>query len=622
MEKTKKFAKKLLCISIALMLLSMIVSFAVQTDGGKVQIKELRIPTDAGYVMCANLYIPENATLDTPAPAVLCSHGAFNNKEMQDSYFVELSRRGYVVLAIDQPDHGNSDSVVGTGMDIIYSGVYQGVLALSRMPFVDTERIGITGHSAGGRSCNFAVGEDNANGTDLIAAVLLNCRTADYVDENGDYTNGIYGSRDVGIISAQYDEFWPFIYDGKIETVIKSGDPEPDYFSPHYMETNDAQSFLYFGIDPTGLEARSADTMYHQDVDGKDTVRVIWRPDIIHPWSHFSARSAAYTIEFFDETLGAPNPIPSDDQVWQWKEAFNAVGLVGMALFIVSFIWMMVYTPYFGELRTESPAAPAKVMGSKGKLWFWGCLIAGAIFASIIYLPVVAYGYGRKVAQPESMALALWSMLCGLFTILTMFIYYKCYGAKHGMDLEAVGIKMPLRKLCKTVLLAIITVALAYTWVFFADYFFKSDFRLWTLAAKAFDAKYLGEVAFPYMWMFILFYVPASVAANSFNYNTIGGKRGVGNSLIVAVFTAFPALVLPWMQYAYYYSTGRMLFYKTGEAYPCFILWLFPIVLILMAATFISRAVYKRTRNPYLAGIINAIIVAILTCVNTTTFIY
>ena len=43
MEKVKKAAKKWLCISIALMLLSAIAVSFIQTDGGKVSMKDLKI---------------------------------------------------------------------------------------------------------------------------------------------------------------------------------------------------------------------------------------------------------------------------------------------------------------------------------------------------------------------------------------------------------------------------------------------------------------------------------------------------------------------------------------------------------------------------------------------------
>ena len=175
-------------------------------------------------------------------------------------------------------------------------------------------------------------------------------------------------------------------------------------------------------------------------------------------------------------------------------------------------------------------------------------------------------------------------------------------------------------KLGKTVLLAVIVTAVTYGWVFLADYFFMTDFRLWTLAAKAFTAEKVPVILFPHLPMFLLFYVPASVAANCFNYNSIGGKKGLVNSLIVAVFTAFPALIIPWIQYIYYYSTDIMLFWGPVNRLQMYVVWLFPMVIILMAATFISRAIYKKTANPYLAGIVNAVLITTITCVNTRMY--
>ena len=101
MEKTKKTAKIFLCLSLVLMLLCGIVVSAVQTSGGKVVMKELNIETDSGYTMSAYLLIPKTATPDNPAPAIVTSHGYLNNKEMADANYVELARRGFVVLSIE-----------------------------------------------------------------------------------------------------------------------------------------------------------------------------------------------------------------------------------------------------------------------------------------------------------------------------------------------------------------------------------------------------------------------------------------------------------------------------------------------------------------------------------------
>lgn len=605
MQKTKRFAKILLCVSLALMLLSGIVVSAVQTSGGQVVMKELTIETDSGYTMSAYLLIPKTATPENPAPAVVTSHGYLNNKEMADANYVELARRGYVVLSVDQPDHGDSE-VTPSFFILAPDGVYQGVLALSRMPFVDASRIGVTGHSMGSWSVNAAVQTDNAAENQLIASVLIHCNDPLYQDADGNFANP-YGSRDVGVISAVYDEFFGTSRDENGGLLS----------SPYFMQTDTAQSFLNFGQDPAEAETRKEYTEYWQEVEGKNTLRIIYRPPIIHPWSHFSARSESYIIDFFQKTLGAVNPIDPGSQVWQWKEAFNFVGVIGFVLFLGSFAVLLSFTPFFSAVGTAEPVKPGRTLNKTGKLWFWLSQAAGVAFGCLVYLSLVNLGNSMSVAQGEAMGLGLWSACCGLFTILSMLAFYMLYGKKNGFDLAGRGVTMPLKKLGLSALLALIVVTVGYGIVFLEDYFFLSDFRLWTLAIKAFEAPILRYL--PYVLLFFPYYIASSVSVNCFNYNEIGGKA---NGVICALFAAGPALILPWIQYGHYYSTNDMMWAQRtmGDPnYPMFILWLFPIVLILFGSALLSRYIYKNTKNPYIAGLISALIVGLMTITNTCT---
>ncbi len=606
MEKVKKQAKIWLCISIALMLLASIVVSAIQTNGGHVTMKELNIETDLGYSMSAYLFIPETATAETPAPAVVVSHGYLNNKEMTDANYVELARRGFVVLAIDQPCHGDSEIMAQR----IPNGVDQGVLAVSRMPFVDVDRIGVTGHSMGGGSCNTAVAVDNERENPLISAVLIHCNDPTVKNSDGNYVNA-YGNRNVGVIAVQYDEFFH-------KWVDESGIARQ---APYYMGSPTAQAFLHFGVDPTGLDKRDAYTYYSETVDGEECFHVIYRPNVIHPWSHFSAKSETCVIDFFTKALNAPNPIDSSNQVWQWKEAFNFVGLVALAIFICAFGTLMLFTPTFESLRAKEVVQPAKLADNKAKFWFWGSLAAGVLFSCLIYINAVAFGNTKAVSQTEAMGLGVWSTLCGLFTILSMVVFYQCYGKKHGMNLAELGVKMPLKKLGLSILLGVIIAVMAYVCVFTADYFFYADFRIWTLAIKAFEAPILKFL--PYGLLFVTFYIASSVANNCFNYNEIGGKSWV-NTIIVALFTALPAIILPAIQYTTYFTQKHMMWQQMALGAnnvnpPMYVLWLFPIILILFASTVINRVLYKVTKNPYVGGVVNVIMVTLLTITNTCT---
>lgn len=604
MGKNKKLTV-ILAISLVLMLVSCIFTSMIQTNFGKVEVKEINWVTDNGYTMNAWVFIPKAATAENPAPAVVTSHGMFNNKSMQDLNFVELARRGFVVLAQDMPSHGDSgdaDGYAGTMM-----GMYESVKVLAKMPFVDAARIGITGHSLGGMSCNLSITLDNYAPTPLIAAVLLNCADGTYTDNEGKFTN-VYGARDMGIVAAQYDE-WFF------DDTDANGNPT---LPKDFIYNKNAQSILYFGQDPAGQPLREANTIYTENVDGTDALRVIYTPDIIHPWSHFSYKSTVGTIEFFDAALDAPVKIAPTNQIWQWKVVSNTVGLIGFFMFMVALTLVLAKTSFFG-MDVQSPIAPRPVTKG-GKAWFYGALLVGAVFAAVTYFPIHnalkgSSGYIPGVTQSSPRATGTWAAACGVFAILSMVVSYFCYGKKNGVDLGEVGVKISLKNLGKTILLAGIVVSSMLIILGVADYLFMADFRIWVVAFRAFKVEQLGMTFAPYAFLFLTYYVANSVAVNCFNYNDIGGKNKWVNIALCALGAVLPAIVLLLLQYIPYFSGSDLMW----PQYNMYGVWLFPMLVTLPGAAVVSRIVYKNTNNPYLPGIINGIIVAIMACTNTLT---
>lgn len=606
-DKTKR-AKIFVCIAIVLMLISMIGASLIQTSGGRVKVDEVNWVDTDGIRKTALLLVPENATVETPAPAIVTSHGFLNNKEMQDLNYVELARRGYVVLAIDMASHG--DSQIAAGVANMMPSVWQGVLFLADIGYVDTARIGVTGHSFGGFSSNFAVTMDNAAGTNLISAVLVNSMDPTYDSDSDGVFDNVYGGRDVGVVAGEYDEFGFTILD---ENGVKQ--PKPDY-----IHSAEAQSFLYYGTDRGEQPEREANTVYTQEVDGQEAMRVIYTSNIIHPWSHFSARSTTSTIEFFEQALGAPNPIPATNQIWQWKTVFNVVGIVGFVMFAINCAIALLATPFFQSVSSLGTEQTLSAPAFKGKKWwFWVSLVISAVVGSVIYLPIMlatkSATYERTfLNQAAVRGVSTWAMACGVVT-LVLLLATKAINKDAWADCAAKVRITPVR-LLKTVLLAITVVAASYAWVFIADYFFHVDFRIWVLAIKRFNPVYLF-IAIPFMIMGSVFYIMSSISVNCFNYCKIGGKEWV-NTLILALFTGAPAFILTLMQYIYFYQTGYLLF-AVGES-ALFVVWLFPLVAILPISVLVSRKIYKACGNPYLAGVINAVIVALISSANTCTF--
>lgn len=69
--KKQKLTVILLCISILLMLLSSIGASLIQTDFGKVEVTEFKIPTNNGRWISGTLFKPKYASAESPVPLVV-----------------------------------------------------------------------------------------------------------------------------------------------------------------------------------------------------------------------------------------------------------------------------------------------------------------------------------------------------------------------------------------------------------------------------------------------------------------------------------------------------------------------------------------------------------------------
>ncbi len=607
----KKTAKFWLAISLILCLISSLGSSIIQTDYGNVTIKEISVETESGHLLTGLLFVPDTATSETPAPAIATSHGWYNNREMQDLNYIEYARRGYVVFAIDMYGHGHSE-IIDTGAwwnpENGANGMYDAVKMLVDLPYVDSEKVGVTGHSNGALASRVAVLFDNEAENPLISAAFLVSNDAVYTDADGNFVD-VYGSRDVGIVACQYDEFFHRVPDGN------------GFYSPpkDYINQATAQSFLNFGQDPAGLEVREAYTMYKEDIDGQEATRVIYNPEILHAWAHFSQDVVTMGIDFFEDSFGAPNPIDSNSQVWPIKTFFNAIGLVGLVIFMVSITKVLLSTQTFASLKSSKEVMPAKALTGKSKTWFIISSVLAFAFSFTVYMygaPFINSLRPSFMPQQPPFFIGVWAALCGLFGLLLVFIGSKFTGVK--VDTALNGVKISLSNLLKTIILSVVVVFLTFGIVFLADYFFKSDFRLWVLAVRTFTPDKI-LIALSYLPLYLIYYVANSVIVNSYNYFEVGKKPWI-NTALNALLTALPSAVMILIMYTHFFSTGYMI----NELNPGFGgsiigIWLFPIVVILPVAVVVSRKIFKECNNPYLPGLILGLFITLMTCSNTLT---
>lgn len=603
-----------LVLSLVLFLISGLGSLLVQTAGGSVTMKTLTWETPSGLTQSAYLFVPNDASADDKRPAIVLAHGYNNQKQMQDNNYVELAKRGYVVMSIDRYSHGDSqvqNAMTAMTLQDNAAGVYDAVILLSGLPYVDASQIAVSGHSMGCMSSNAAIALDNEAPEQLIAAAyLVDCNPVTN-DDSGAFVD-IYGARDIGLYADQYDEFF-----FRVPTEAGGVSVPRDY-----IDTVPAQSFLNFGIDPADGEVREAYTTYTQSVDGQEVIRRLDNAEEIHPWATFSATAAHDIATFFDEAFGAPNPIDPSAQTWQLKAAFNGLGLIALGMFVVAFAKALLGTRLFAGLQAASPAPAAPTGRNLG--WLWGSLAISVLISALSFQLLAQSPWSETFTftgtpginpQGPTSFIGLWAAFNGGIAIVLMLVSYRLFGKKSGQDLRAAGVFPGWRNFWLGILLAAIVTVGWVLILFVSEYFFQSDWRLYVVGIATFNADKIGLI-FLYLPLFLAFYVFNSVAINSFNRFTVKGREWL-NTLILAFVNALPAIILVAIQYITFGITGELA-WVDGESRIAGI-WLQFVIPFLFVTVIITRKIYRSTNNPYIGGAIMAAIATIGSVSTTIT---
>ena len=177
------------------------------------------------------------------------------------------------------------------------------------------------------------------------------------------------------------------------------------------------------------------------------------------------------------------------------------------------------------------------------------------------------------------------------------------------MNLRDNGVVMSPGKWGRTILLALTVVFAAMLLLFAADYFCGANFGFWVVTFKTFRAEKVFWMIFA-LPLFLCYYIPSSISVNCFNYNLVGKKEWV-NLLLNAIGGVLILLCFEALQYGTFVATGIPFWSKTSLERQIGS-WLLGVVVILFVTPFIARKLYKETKNPYLGGIVNALLVTIM----------
>lgn len=630
MEKNRKKYGILVVVSIFVCLLGGFLANLAQTDFGKVTKKTILFESASGHTISADVLIPDKADEESPAPAIVWAHGGNVNKERSDNFQIEWARRGYVVISFDLYGHGESEVLNDTEWFDNGRGLYDTVQYAATLPYVDADKIAVSGHSRGGNTIHESILLDNELETPLIKAVLYVGRDAVYRDNetasfgyfpgktnttqaaekggSGDYFN-YYGNRDVGIIADKYDDF---SFKEKDE---KTGDMKPN---PEFLKSNNAKSFLNFGITPDestkdGIEGQ----WYEKEIEGKTAKRIIYMPTSTHGTAVFSPSACTNAVEFMQNVMQTETELGVGDHIFPLKTIGCLMGFIGFFVFVTSMAILLVQYEPFKEARAEKCAVMRQSGNDrKGKLWLAACLLINTVFPLISALILFHFKVDKVVddffMQGMPLFYGVWGTVNAIFVILSTVVWYHCYAKKNGISMESIDVKTSVVQIRKTIATALVVTGLGFVLVFSVKFFFNTDFRILYWAIRPFNARRLLE-SMKLLPFFMVAYVTASVFINCLNFNTSFGKTERKNIIFLAFLNILPPLILAVLGYGYFFITGVNGFYGTNNQISD---WMVAPLVPMLVTPFVTRIIYKKTKNPYLGGIINAVIITIMTCVN------
>ena len=501
-------------VGLILILAGGLLAHLTQTSGG-IRIQDVRFNGDKGNTMSALLYIPPNATAQTPAPGILAVHGYINSRETQDGFAIEFARRGYVVLALDQTGHGYSDPPAFAGG----FGGPDGLAHLRSLDIVDKNNIGLEGHSMGGWTILAAA---TAMPNDYKAMVLEGSSTGKPFAAEGTPA----WPRNLALVFAQYEEF---------STLMWGVERAKDV-------TQSPKLQALFGTSGPVEPGK----VYGDIAQG--TARVLYTPAITHPAEHISAQAIGHSLDWFAKTLQGGTPRPVDDQIWFRKEIGTLIALIGFVALLIGVFDGLLEAPAFSRLRLPAVAdgtMPAPIKTSGGR--WTAALLLSALIPALTYFPAFALA-GSFVTpsawlpQGVTNQIMVWALINALIALALM-----PFAPKHA---SRAGIIIP------SILIALATVIVGYVALWLVDLAFKIDFRFWIVALKLMSAKQF-LIFLIYLVPFTMFFVVALRVLHR-NFSTMAAARGaLYLTNILALTLGFIALLL--LQYGALYLTGMLI---------------------------------------------------------------
>ena len=174
---------------------------------------------------------------------------------------------------------------------------------------------------------------------------------------NGKYFN-YYRERTVGVLAGKYDD-----YSFK-EKDTSTGKIKPN---PQYLKSNNARSFLNFGITPTDhTPAGISGRMYRKQINGHQASHVIYMENGTHGMVLFLSQPCTDAVQLMVRAFNMKTDLADSNHIYPVKMVGGLLGLIGLMLFMVYGTLCLVRTSLFKKAGSEEPARMRQADAYKG----------------------------------------------------------------------------------------------------------------------------------------------------------------------------------------------------------------------------------------------------------------
>ena len=607
---------KLLSYCLAIIFVSSLIASFIQTSFNKVEIELRELKTDDGQTLIYDLYKPQLATSENKVPFVIVVPGFQRSKEALSNIAIELSRRGLAIALIDPYAQGMSSSSIsriaattqGYGMFALVDYAYAG-----NFSFVDTKKIGSTGHSMGG---NAAIRGADYFGKEAIKenriSKLHSVYISGYVLTLRDEV--LKDSRsNMGVSYAYYDE-------GAFRNELKGRDAGNMEIAPESLR-------VVNNVLPSKEQISKVELGNYYGDKNNNTLRVIFNERLLHPFQPYNKEATANQIDYFETVFGFPNKIDSSNQIWQYKELLTLINMILSLIMIVPLTRTLLRLKIFSALIQPVPEPlPAKT--KNGKIVFWSVFFVSATIACVTFIPMVGLSKiffveaaNRELTWffPQRMnnSVMLWAALNGTLGLIIFFLSYYFFGRHHGTNQDSWGLKISFNDLIKTILLGLIVFASYYLILFIVYFFFHVDYRFWFMGVRVFQPEMI-LILLMYFPLFFIFFFSNSLRVNG--AMRFKNQAEWKSRLIAGFANSLGLIFIIIIQYSVFAATGAV-YWSSNSTDWLSVNLLFGIVPMMFILPYFNRIFFQMTGRVYLGPIITCLIFIMILSTNTVIYL-